>query len=381
MNLFAASHQWANRPNDERFWTLPELHTVTHEYAMQAREANNVAWSTLRTEAVDGEVTLVGKASVPAKLTHYAFGQLATKIGAPASYLRELPATLAVQNLNHGLKLRGEALGSDASLLLHKNGSYVLRAITSDRYTRIWNHEVAERLLDATDNGWRTPPGWSCGSDDPQARAATAADVIPGGIVKLGEMIRPTGLYASDHDMFVFLVNEDRRIMDGTPGGLARGIFVSNSEVGAGSLKVVKFLYRYVCGNNIVWGAKDVKELSVRHIGNIANRQNVMFELAMNAYADESASDQEAKIRSAQTKRIATTKEKLLDVLFGNKRLGISRKLAETAYDACLPEVDGDPLTFWGYVQGATRASQNTPYADVRAQLDRSAAQVLEMAF
>jgi hypothetical protein len=35
--------------------------------------------------------------------THWSFGQFASLIGAPASYLRQLPAPLAGINLQHGL--------------------------------------------------------------------------------------------------------------------------------------------------------------------------------------------------------------------------------------------------------------------------------------
>lgn len=92
MELFQASHQWAIRPADQRFWSLEELHTATHHYAMQARTATDVPYATLRTQANAGEVMLVGKKDVPAKLTHWAFGQLAARVGAPAGYLRSLPA-------------------------------------------------------------------------------------------------------------------------------------------------------------------------------------------------------------------------------------------------------------------------------------------------
>ena len=50
----------------------------------------------------NAELRIVGKAG-SARLTHYAFGQLAGRVGAPASYIRNLPATLAAQNLNYGL--------------------------------------------------------------------------------------------------------------------------------------------------------------------------------------------------------------------------------------------------------------------------------------
>jgi hypothetical protein len=40
---------------------------------------------------------------VPLAPTHWSFGQLTTMIGAPATYLRQLPAPLAASNLQYGL--------------------------------------------------------------------------------------------------------------------------------------------------------------------------------------------------------------------------------------------------------------------------------------
>jgi hypothetical protein len=44
-------------------------------------------------------------------------------------------------------------------------------------------------------------------------------------------------------------------------------------------------------------------------------------------------------------------------------------------------EIDGDPHTVWGMAQGITRLSQQTPHADVRDRLDRTAGKVLKIAF
>ena len=68
-------------------------------------------------------------------------------------------------------------------------------------------------------------------------------------------------------------------------------------------------------------------------------------------------------------------------MLFGKRSLGLSRKTIEASYDACMPEQDGDPLTVWGWVQGATRHSQTIKYQDERMKLDRAAGKVLAMAF
>lgn len=351
MELYQASKQWASRPDDERFASLREMYDATRAYAAESRERPGEPYGNLRVEADGGEVVVVGARNIPARMTHWAFGQLAARVGAPAGYLRELPPTLACQNINHGLKERAESLGK-ANLLFHTNGSLMLRAFTSDQYGRIWNHEVADRLM-GLPAGWRVPPAMTDGS-------------------------KPSGIYASDHDMFVFLVNEDRRISDGSKGGLARGVFVANSEVGAAALRVTRFLYRYVCGNHIVWGARAVKEISVRHVGDSVHaRMSGLFAATLREYADEGADYQEGRIRAAQLTALGKTKDQVLDAIFGKRIL--SRRAAEEAYDAVLPEVDGSPNTAWGLVQGLTRASQLTPYADERVAMEAAAPKILAM--
>src|SRR5206468_10150174 len=100
MQIMKASQQWSERPADERFWTIQDLYEATRAH----REAAIVAkpnLNQLRVEAKEGDIQLVGEHH-NAQLTHWAFGQLAARAEAPASYLRKLPATLAAQNLNHG---------------------------------------------------------------------------------------------------------------------------------------------------------------------------------------------------------------------------------------------------------------------------------------
>lgn len=354
MELFKANKQWSTRPADERFPSLEALYDATKSYAGTAVERGaNVA--EMRTEAIDGDVQLVGRQNVPAKLTHWAFGQLSARIGAPANYLRELPATLACQNLNHGLA--GYADKHDrANLLFHANGGLLLRAFTSDKYARIWNWEVAERLLGLQANGWEPAM--------PDIR--TSADDFP-------------ALYASDHDMFAFVRNQSARISEpGSPDSLQRGVIVENSEVGASALKLTRFLYREMCGNHIIWGASQVREISVRHVGNARSKWQ-LYQYELKRYAESSVSDEEAKIASAKTRVIASTKEGVLDKLFGIRSLGLSRKALEAGYDAVNVAQDGPRETVWGMVNGLTRYSQSTPYADVRTDIDRAAGKLLEI--
>ena len=384
MELFKANNQWSTRPADERFSSLEDLHTQTKAYAEQARE-KLVSVADIRTEAVGGDVELVGKAKIPAKLSHWAFGQIASKVGAPASYLRELPATLASQNLNYGLKqleaVQGE--GERLKLMFHQNGSLLLRAFTSDQYARIWNYEVAERLLGLQEHGWepaKPDTHWSgevgtcimCGgtgkqlSEEPCMYCAGTGKELP-------------ALYASDHDMFAFVKNSHITI-GGSDRPLQKGLIVENSEVGARALKFTKFYYDKMCGNHIIWGASDVVEIDIRHIG-AARDKFQLYSADIRKYANESASDDEAVITRAKSTVIAATREEVLDKLFGLRQLKLSKKTIEAGLDAINLEQDGDPNTVWGAVCGLTRYSQTLPYADQRTEVDKAAGKLLEVSF
>lgn len=358
MELFKAHKQWAERPDDERFSSLTELHAACKQYASSAKE-KTVPFTDMRVENLDGDVQLVGRAGVPAKLTHWAFGQLCARVEAPASYLRELPATLACQNLNYGLAQRikdatGNAL---ASLLFHQNGGLLLRAITTDSYSRIWNYEVAERLMDLEGSGWKPAT--------PDIRQID--DKLP--------------LYASDHDMFVFLSNRNVTVAEaGSSGAVYRGVIVENSEVGASALKLTRFLYREMCGNHIIWGASNVMDISVRHVGEARQKWN-HYAAQIRRYAESSASDDEAKIASAKRCIIGRTKEDVLDALFGKRSLGLSRKAIESGYDAVVGSQDGPANSQWGIVQGLTRYSQTIPYADKRTAIDVAAGKIMDLEF
>lgn len=361
MELFHANQQWMQRPDDERFTSLQALHDATKAYAETAVEKTGVRMDSLHVESVDDEVQLIGKGGVPAQLTNWSFGQLAARVDAPAAYLRSLPPVLAAENINYGIQRRlVDEPNATASLLFHSNGGILMRSITSDKYARVWNYEVTERLLDLESKGW-TPatPDIRRKSDDPNDPHNFA-------------------LYASDHDMFAFIMKPDYVIKEkGNELGLKRGLIAGNSEVGGGSLWLLRFLYREMCGNHIIWGAEDVIEIRARHIGANIREQFAKWQVEINKYLNESAASDELRIAQAQSKRIAGTKEELLDALFGKRSLGLSRKVLDAAYDAVVVDEDGDPLTVWGFTQGLTRYSQTTPYGDERTRIDKAAGKIL----
>lgn len=392
MELFQASNQWAVRPADERFTSVEDLYKATKAYADTAVEAH-VAYNSLRVQADGKDVVLVGKENAPARFTNHAFKQICARTGTPAAYLTTLPPTLAAQNLNYKLAnidgLGGCNTGEDereANVLLHKNGSFLVRAFTSDKYFRYWNWEAAKQLLTLQNSGWKVPPARPAFPDQPGTRLATEADVLRsngefGLSIKVGDPIAPAGLYASDHDMFAFMVNDNYQIDSGGGRYLLRGFFLKNSEVGDAELSMTKFNADNVCGNHIVWGAKDVSKIGIRHVGKSVVEKAEKLQATLIRYANESASDEEAKIQKARSFVFGKDRDEVIDTLFNNRHLGISKKNLQAAYDSTDNEhpEDGNPRSAWGIMSGLTRVSQKSPYADVRNDLDVAAGRVLEV--
>lgn len=400
MNLYSASYQWSSRPDDERFETLSDMAAVCEGYSQSACMAPNIPVdSNFRVEAEDGNLSLLGKANRPARLTHYAFSQVARLISAPAEYLRTLPATLAAQNINAGLKRRQEKdSGDKVNILMHRSGSdYMVRSVTTDRYDLVWNYKVIESILrHMVPAGWQVPPARPARPGQKGTRKATLADILPnqnefGLSIKEGDEIAPAGLYASDHDMFVFLVNQTDPAWDGARW-LHRGVFIEQSEVGDCGLNATAFTYANVCGNHIVWDAGEVKKVRVRHIKSETERsgrtlQNFIDRWNTMSRTLPSGAKLTEDIKKAKGHEIAKSKEDVVDALYkfakGHNLARIGRGVLDSAYD--LAEQSGNygaPTSVWGMVNGLTEYSQTGAiHTDERTDFDRQAGRIMEIAF
>lgn len=387
MELFKAHNQWSNRPADERFWDLNEMLETAKVVKRQAVE-KSATIANLRVEANAGDLVLIGKSGVQAQISNYAFGQLSSRVGAPASYLRELPATLAAQNLNHGLKTLGEDKdATDAKLLFNVNGSVVLRAATTMRYGRIWTSDMLEKILENLPSNWKTPRAWPVGISGERTRAATADDVMDGSIIKLGDTIAPAGAYLSDRDMFIFLIDTESEIRTGTKMPLHRGLMFWNSEVGAKSFGGMAFEFGTCCGNHRILGAQNVLEFNHRHIGDVSGNLARSFEMTFKSLSNDSVSDREAKIAAERRLILGANKEEVLDAVLAYAKKSkidrINNKLLDAAYDKAVEHQDwyGDPNSLYGITNGITEVAQVvTQHADDRHDIDMAAGKLLAMA-
>lgn len=385
-NLYAASNQWATRPADERFWDLQSMYDQCHEYYKNRTEQTIPLRELHLLADTTGELYVKTRENVQS-MTNWGFRQLCGELGAPAQYLGSLPSTLTSDVLNHHLS-EHRSNNPVTVIGLKNNGHEKFRFFNTPTYTRIWNYQIVEQLMQVCrhDSGWRVPPARPSMHGGP-THVATRQDVLKGkdnGLsIKVGDHIGPAGLYASDHDMFAFLVNEEHRIPDGTGAGLARGVFISNYEVPGYAFKVWRFMYRYACGNHIVWGAENVATFRIIHV-------NVSFKMAWEAmtkelqgWLDRSSKEDTDKIKRLQTYKLGDDLEEVCDKIYAF-RFGITRKQLESAYlltQTQHQDEDGAPNTPWGMVNGLTRLSQESPYADERTRLETAVGRLMMVNF
>ena len=102
----SVSSEWFARPDDERFLNLSDLYESARGRAERA-QARTVESRAIRVEAnrdnSERLALMVPGRDEQVMPTHWSFGQLCSLVGAPPSYLRELPAPLAGINLQYGL--------------------------------------------------------------------------------------------------------------------------------------------------------------------------------------------------------------------------------------------------------------------------------------
>lgn len=231
--LKKAHRELFRRSPDECFETLEELVS----YCREERESSNELWhppSTLMPQVADSSVQLHMGADGAFVINHWSFSQLCGLCGVSRATINVLTAETASRALQETRPMGTKPL----QILLSDE---VVRAIHGTQYSRLWNADLLDAVLDAA-------PDFQ-----PPQKAATGG----------------TGLYCGQQDLFAFLID---------PGGwteiggepFAPGFFVFNSEVGRRSLGVQTFWFEAVCGNHLVWDPIEVVDFNRRHTGNIA---------------------------------------------------------------------------------------------------------------
>ena len=365
------SSEWFNRPDDERYLSLDALWASVKGRSERSR-TRIVDTAAIRVEASrdDGErlhLALPGAAD-PVAPTHWAFGQLAGIVGAPAAYLRQLPAPLAAINLQYGLSAhRAEQIKTLETI----EGRTELRAVTGPDYGRIHDHELVEAVQRIAGNGtgdtrWKVPGAldWSTGLYHPDVDITRDT----------------TTLYASDRDVFLFLVDdcnpiEAGKLEDGSPDLYFRGFYTWNSEVGAKTLGIASFYLRAVCQNRNIWGAEDFQEITIRHSKYAAARFAQEAAPALTRFANSSPQGFINCIKAARAQVVARSDEDRTEFL---RKRGFSKAETGRIIETVLQEEGHPPESIFDFVQGITRMARDKTQQDVRLDLEGKAKKLLD---
>ena len=367
------SSEWFSRPDDERFLSLTDLARTVSARSERSRtrtvESAHIQIEASRNDPERLTLILPG-ADAPVAPTHWSFGQLASLVGAPAAYLRQLPAPLAGINLQYGLtNHRAEQVKTFEA----DDGRVELRAVTGVDYGRIFDHELVEAVQRIAGNGtgdtrWKVPGvlDWSTGIYNP------GVDITKD----------TTTLYASDRDVFIFLVDdmnpiEAGRLPDGSPDLYFRGFYCWNSEVGAKTLGIASFYLRAVCQNRNLWGVEDFEEITIRHSKYAASRFAHEAAPALLNFANSSPMPFINGIKASRERIVARKDEDRTDFL---RRRGFTKAETAKIIDTVLTEEGRPPESIFDFVQGITALARDKTHQDARLDMEAKAKKLLDRA-
>ncbi|WP_227270975.1 DUF932 domain-containing protein [Roseobacter weihaiensis] len=367
------SSEWFSRPDDEKYLSLSDLYASVKGRAVRSK-TRTVESAAIRVEAHPDEpeklALVLPDADAPVAPTHWSFGQLASLVGAPAAYLRQLPAPLAGINLQYGLT---NHRAEQVKTMEVANVRTELRAVTGPDYGRIYDHELVSAVQRIAGDGvgdtrWKVPGvlDWSTGIYNPMVDVTKDT----------------TTLYASDRDVFLFLVDdlnpiEAGTLPDGSPDLFFRGFYCWNSEVGAKTLGIASFYLRAVCQNRNLWGVEDFQEITIRHSKYAANRFAHEAAPALANFADSSPQPFIQGIRSARERIVARSDEDRNDFL---RKRGFSKAETGKIVETVLAEEGRPPETVFDFVQGITAVARSKPQQDARLTMETRAKKLLEAA-
>ena len=368
----AVSTQWVSRSPDQRFLSLNDLAASVQARAESSREVN------IQSRKIEFIAPEVSKLEDMHKLSiglpngdvvapnHWSFNQICTLAKAPSAYLRRQPSQIVADALSYDLRYNRKsdeikAYISDETML----------AATGPDYGRIYDMEVVEAVQQIAGNGtgdmrWKVPGvmDWRTHIYNPSAPITQES----------------TTLYASDRDVFIFLVDdlnpiEVGKLQDGSPDLMFRGFYVTNSEVGASSLRLAAFYLRAVCQNRNLWGVENFQELIMRHSKYAPARFIEEARPALRSFAEGSSQKLIDGVQKAKAAKVASDQDDAIEFL---QARNFSRKKALEILEQGEREEGKAPRTVWDMAQALTANARNEPNNDTRVEIEMVAKRMLD---
>lgn len=365
----AVSSQWYCRPDDQRFTTLQSLYDMVkgrsdRSYASVV-DAKNIRVNAsfdepdnLTLDVIDMQKTV--------EPNHWSFGQVCSLLQVPAAYLRKLPAPITGINMQHALdNFRSEKMKVFAT---DQGNTIELRAMTGTEYGRVHDHEIVRAVMNVIEDGgtkWKVPGviEWGIGYYNPFVDVTKAT----------------TTLFASDRDIFLFMVDDTHpieigKLPNGDPDLLFRGFYCWNSEVGDKKCGIATMYIRAVCQNRNLWGVEGFKEMSFRHSKYAPERFFREAMPALNSFSNANTQRLLAGVNEAKKLVVADTPEEQEAFLL---KRSFSRSAVKDIIGRVTREEGHPPKSIWDFVQGLTSKARDITHQDERIALEKEAGKLL----
>lgn len=341
--LLHASRELFRRPPDERFETLADLARHCQDVKERSHRLKEPG-TEFRPVFHDGHVALQVNGHAPCRLNDWSFSQLCSIASAAKDTVNRLRPETAARVLAETLSQRTHEETELQALVLD---NAIVRAVNGEQYRRLWNADLLAMLQEfATDF---TPP----------QKGFNGA----------------TGLYASEQDMFCFMIDPAGWTEIGGEA-FAPGFFVWNSEVGKRTVGISTFWFQAVCANHIVWDAIDVTEVARKHTGRVR----------------ESLADIRAVIEALVEKRdarrdgFAKIIAKAMETRYGEDADDVQALLAKAGFTQALAKRASEiarqkgSFTLWSVVDALTQLARECKFAGARTDAEEKASAMLGLA-
>jgi hypothetical protein len=288
----------------------------------------------------EGQIGMNHRGVVP---NDHALGQLSNRVGIPTRYSRKCAekgkTDLLAANFNTWIKDLDEDTEGDKQWFLRGKND-MLRGVLTDKYSQLDNSFVFEALSNSLQNGDVV----DVKNFDLTSKYLNFRMVFPDLNVNIGTTIKPDNVMV--------------------------GIHVTNSEVGASSLRIDSCLFRLVCTNGLIAKVGGESLMQQRHV-HLTSRE------MENRVAD--AIDKALQMGDSVVDRFARSREiAVIDPMKTLERLARSQKYSNDFVDNLKNSfnTEPDPSAF-GIINAFTHASQSLPF-ERRLEVETYAGKVMD---
>jgi hypothetical protein len=322
----------------------------------------------IEAKVVEGQVVLEGLNGEPKQITPYAHRQIADHLGIPAKYydrMAEKEPALLAENVNTWLRKDGQEKRMVRTL------DNRVRAFLSPKYRPLDNFELAEAVL---------PVLRDRGVEIMSSELTETRMYIKGILPSLSDELPEGMTWGRDHHMV------------GRTGRLVASVVISNSEVGAGTLRIEPSVFTTWCTNLAIITQSAMRKYHVGR-GHEAGEDLELFrddtrkaddaafwlkvrDVTQAAFAEDKWKAAIEQIRSAAKEAIESTENLPKVVEVAVKRLALPESTAPSILGHLAA---GGDLSKWGLSSAITAAANTFSDYEGATELERAGGKVLAL--